>query len=89
MANTLSERSDEENQRNLERFSPLMYQLKQGGTSNSNNHPRMNELIGQEPGAYPYPSGDQRVFPNATLSENEEIIMKLRNGKLFKNQKFL
>jgi len=89
MSSTLSGRSDEENQRNLERFSPLLYQLKKSGNSNSNNHAMRSEVVGQEPGAYPYPSGDQRSSPNSTESESEAIIMKLRNGKLFQNQKFL
>jgi hypothetical protein len=89
MASDLEGREDSENQRNLERFSPLMYQLKKSGNSNSNNHSQRNEIVGQEPGAYAYPSGDKRSSPNSTASESEDIIMRLRSGKLFSNQRLL
>jgi hypothetical protein len=64
MASNLEDRSTEENQRNIERFTPLMYQLKRSGPSVSQNHSQKQDIIGQEPGAYPYPSGDGRISSN-------------------------
>ena len=57
MSSSLEERSDKENQRNLERFTPLFYQLKKSGESSSGNHSMKCQIIGQEVGAYPFPKG--------------------------------
>lgn len=84
MSSTLSERSDSENQRNLERFTPLLYQM--GGSTDSEGITRSAsfEIVGQEPGAYAYPSNEKRISGNGFNTETEEIIINLNNGLCFK-----
>jgi hypothetical protein len=77
MGSTLSGRSDEENQKNLERFSPLLYQLKKSGESTSPTHSMKCDIVGQEPGCYPYPSGDQRQSPNSVKTEEQDDSVTL------------
>jgi hypothetical protein len=89
MSSKLSDRSDEENQRNLERFSPLLYQLKQSGDSNGQTHSKKCDIIGQVPGSYPYPSGDQRQSPNNVEEEEVEENEVHPNGACFKPKKLL
>jgi len=94
MSSKLSDRSEEENQRNLERFTPLMYQLKKSGNSESPTHSMRCDVIGQEPGSYPYPSGDGRVSANDTgqSQENDEEDDDTSNvppQTCFRNQKYL
>ena len=87
MSNKLEDRSDEENQRNLERFSPLMYQLKKSGESASSNHSMRCDIVGQEVGAYPYPSGDKRESPNEIEIEEQDPLIppsKPPTGACFK-----
>jgi len=89
MSSKISDRSDEENQRNLERFSPLLYQLKKTGESTSPTHSQKCDIIGQEVGAYPYPSNDKRQSPNSVKEEENTTIVPLDNGSCFKPKKLL
>jgi len=59
MNSSLHGRTEKDNQRNLERFTPLLYQLKKSGESISGNHSMKCDIIGQEVGAYPYPKEDR------------------------------
>jgi len=75
MGSTLSERSAEENLKNLERFTPLLYQNKKSGNAISTTHSMYCEIVGQEPGEYPYPI-ENRISSNETSSgEEEEIVI--------------
>ena len=65
----LSDRSDEENKRNLSRFTPLMYQMKGSTGASGQTRSKNRDIIGQEPGCYPYPSGDKRESPSVTEDE--------------------
>jgi len=89
MSSTFEERSEEENQRNLERFAPLQYQLKKSSGASGQNHSQQNELIGQEPGVYPYPKGDQRQTPNKDKKEDTTIHISIESGVCFKPERLL
>ena len=92
MSSDLSNRSDEENQRNLERFSPLMYQLKKSTGASGQTHSMKCDIIGQEPGYYAYPSGDKRSSPNDaedTEAAPSDIPSSIENGTCFKPKKLL
>jgi hypothetical protein len=88
MSSTLSGRSDKENQRNLERFSPLLYQLKKSGGGDGQTHSQQNEVVGQQPGCYPYPRGDQRESPKDEIVD-EQITIAIKTGKCFEPKKLL
>ena len=89
MSSNLSDRSDRENQKNLERFSPLLYQLKKSGDSSSMIHSMKCDIIGQEPGAYPYPSNTTRTSPNSITEESEEITIDISGPVCFKPKRLL
>jgi hypothetical protein len=84
--------SSENEQRNLERFTPLMYQLKKSGESNSPTHAMKCDVVGQEPGCYPYPKADQRVSPNENengTEEEEDLGPTFPHNGCFKPKKLL
>lgn len=91
MSSNMSDRSNIENRHNLERFSPLMYQLKKSTSSSGITHSMKCDVIGQEPGAYAYPSGDKRSSPNNFVEDTEErgVIKEFVNGAHFKTRKLL
>ena len=77
MSSKFSDRSEEENQRNLERFNPLMYQMKGSTDAASPTRSSTCDIVGQEPGCYAYPSGDQRITSNDQgLLEEENVEIK-------------
>lgn len=89
MSSNLSDRSDEENQRNLERFTPLIYQLKKSGDSSSPTHSMKCDVIGQEPGVYPYPSGEGRISGNGLDDNFEESVEVEIPNQCFKPKRLL
>ena len=88
MGSALSDRSEEEKRRNLERFTPLLYQLTKSGESTSMVHSMKCDIIGQEPGAYPYPV-ENRISSNETSSGEEETVEIEIPPPCFKAKKLL
>jgi hypothetical protein len=88
MGSTLEERSESENQINLSRFSPFQFQLKKSSGASGQNHSQQCEILGQEPGAYPYPKGDRRVTQN-NKPVDTTIHTSIEAGACFKPSKLL
>jgi len=89
MSSNLSDRSEEENQRNLERFTPLLYSLKKSTDNSGQTHSMKCDIIGQEPGMYPYPNDDKRISGNGFDYEPEEIEIDITPDVCFKPRKLL